>query len=226
MNEHEQAQAALKQVMAELQGLFAAIPQRPLKANRKLEKRHSHNRHLHDVAIIREPLGRNGDAELWIAYTGMREEALRLRATHPELEYFHSVCDPDALNGYVAFPKRRGPKLPTHYQGLVQYIPVHGGITYAVKDSFATVFGFDTAHWKSEDQPRTDPEWIRYQCHVLHHGLRMAEELWPKFRKANRDGKIAIAQTLFEECDPAQSGRVSDRLGFTALINLMCGKVG
>jgi hypothetical protein len=195
-------------------------------ATGKLLPRESRNRSIHDRAFVREPLGLRKDAELWITYNPWREDRLRMLEEHPELVWTIGFCDPDALNGYVAWPKRHGPRLPMKTGGLVQYIPVHGGVTYAVKDSFATVWGFDTMHAGSQDVERTNPDWIRYECALLHHGLQVAEGLWPKFRRERDVQKRAeMAQALLD-IEPAASGGLGDRLGFTALFNLLGGKIG
>ena len=130
--------------------------------------------------------------------------------------------DPGALNGYVAFPKRRAPRIPGDDQNLVQYIPIHGGVTYACKDSYAAVWGFDTMHHQSEAQPRTDQDWIRGQCLILYYGLRLSEKLWPEFRRASDARRLELAQGMFELLP---GGDIRD-LGFTALLNLLIGKVG
>jgi hypothetical protein len=184
----------------------------------------SQNRILRDRALVCEPIGQRG-VELWITYSGMRESALRIRQEHPELQHTIRMLDPDALNGYVAFPKRHAPRLPVNYQGLVQYIPVHGGCTYAVKDSFAAVWGFDTHHLNSEKLPRTNPDWIRYQCLVLYEGLRVAGKLWPKFRREHNDQKRLEMANAVYSIDIAASGSTIDRLGFQALMSLMGGRI-
>ena len=87
-------------------------------------------------------------------------EFLRMRQD-PALENTEAWLDPEALNGYVAFPKRHAPRLPVNYQNLVQYMPIHGGVTYVRKDSYAAVWGFDTMHLDSAALPRTDCDWMR-----------------------------------------------------------------
>jgi hypothetical protein len=137
-------------------------------------------------------------------------------------EFLQALCDPDALNGYVAFPKRSAPQVPAGFGNIVQYIPVHGGINYATKDAFAAVWGFDTLHLNSELQPRTDPDWIRGQCLILYCGLRRAEKLWPEFRRATLKRRAELAQELFG----ILPGTPLRDAGFTALCNLVMGKVG
>jgi hypothetical protein len=183
----------------------------------------SNNRYIRDRALICEPIGRRG-AELWITYSPLREGALQMRE-HPELAAF-TFIDPDALNGYVAFPKRHPPRLPISTGHLVQYIPVHGGVTYATKDAFAAVWGFDTHHAGSEEVPRADPDWVKYQCHILYHGLEVAAKLWPRFRREQNQNKRAeMAQGLFD-IDVAASGSLKDRIGFEALLSLLAGRIG
>src|SRR5215831_15651409 len=65
----------------------------------KLKPALSDNRHIHDQALIREPIGDKG-AELWITYSGSRKEALRMRddpALREMLPYTFELIDPDAL---------------------------------------------------------------------------------------------------------------------------------
>jgi hypothetical protein len=190
----------------------------------RLLPKDSRNRLISDDALAREPIGKHG-AELWITYTPGREEFLRVRRLYPELDSTLKFCDPDALNGYVAFPKRHAPRLPMDIGNIVQYIPVHGGVSYAHKDATAAVWGFDTMHAGSEDVPRTDRDWMRHQCHILHHGLEIAAGLWPEFRRAGQARRIEMAQGLFD-IDPAAEGGLDKRLGFQALVNLMCGRIG
>lgn len=180
----------------------------------------SRNRLIAEQALVREPIPNSRGAEIWIAYSTMRKEALRIKQERLGLKLVDELSD--ALNGYVAFPKRDAPRLPTGDQNLVQYIPVHGGITYVVKDSFAAVWGFDTLHYSSEEQPRADQDWIRGQCLILYYGLRLAAKLWPEFRRASHARRVELAQAMLDILPGTQ---VRD-MGFTALVNLMIGKVG
>jgi hypothetical protein len=182
------------------------------------------NRAIRNAALIREPIGRRG-AEVWITYSPLRASTLALLEHYPEFAAISS-SDPDSLNGYVAFPKRHAPRLPISTGHLVQYIPVHGGVTYATKDSIAAVWGFDTHHAGSENVPRTDPDWVKYQCHILYHGLEVAAKLWPRFRREQNQSKRAeMAQGLFD-IDVAASGSLKDRIGFEALLSLLAGRIG
>jgi hypothetical protein len=234
-DERDELQGALESI-AELKGLMGDFErrqqQRKVEEQRarfnsqgKLKKRPmSRNRLIASGALLREKLGPH--AELWITYCGSRGDALRiagdetLRILLPQTS---ALLDPEALNGYVAFEKRYAPRLPAGYQNLVQYIPVHGGITYAAKDDFAAVWGFDTMHYRSEREPRSDQDWIRASCQILYRGLLLAAKHWKEFHRAGRERRAEIAQELLDLV-PEQEMR--EKLGFTALMNLMAGKIG
>lgn len=193
----------------------------------KLRPTRSGNRQIAEAALVREPVpGDRRGAEFWITYTGMRESWLQMR-DHPilnELPELSRHVEPDALNGYVAFPKRNAPRLPANRTGnIVQYIPVHGGITWARKDSYAAVWGFDTGHYGSEKQPRTDKDWIRAHCWVLYRGLLAAEKLWPEFERASRDRRAEIADELLGLIEEQP---MLEKMGFEAMIGLLFGRIG
>jgi hypothetical protein len=184
--------------------------------------RNSRNAAIRDESIVREPIPEShGAAELWICYTPRRKEFLRLRelTRHDEqlakdLAITRELCDPDALNGYVAFNKRRAPSLPKECP-LVDFVPVHGGVTYTVKDSIAAVWGFDTLHVNSEKLPRTDQVWIKTQCLVLYEHLTLADRYWPEYRRAGRDRRIEILKDVFGPLREAQE------LGMGGMMRMM-----
>jgi hypothetical protein len=184
----------------------------------KYKPRYSQNRHLAEIALVREPIDK-GRAEIWVTYTNMREDALRIKKI-TGLEEMARLTD--ALNGYVAFPKRWKPRLPMTTGGLVKYIPVHGGVRYAHKDSCAAVWGFDTVHAGSEKEPRTDRDWIRANCWILYRGLLLAAQLWPEFRRVDRSRKAQLAERLLALLPEQPMGK---KLGFAAMIGLLAGKV-
>lgn len=188
--------------------------------------RKSRNAAIRDESIVREPIPEShGAAELWICYTPGRKEFLRLRERmrHDEqlakaLAITQELCDPDALNGYVAFNKRRAPSLPKECP-LVDFVPVHGGVTYTVKDAIAAVWGFDTLHVNSEKLPRTDQVWIKTQCLVLYEHLMLCDKYWPEYRRASQKRRLQILRDVFGE------ERGVDELGISGLLGLMGGDV-
>lgn len=138
-------------------------------------------------------------------------------------EYFvvRSPCrSEEALNGYVVFPVR--PVRERGYGGILNYVPVHGGITYAEEDDRGMVYGFDTLHCDSDKKPRTDPRWIKAQCQIMLAGVLKAAEVEAKYlRCISNRGKAKHAQAV-QDVVP-EGGR--EDLGFGAMINLLSGEL-
>lgn len=212
----------LDRLMWQLRGRTEARTRKRRAARRgagKYKPRDSRNRYIAETALVRESIDQ-GRAEIWITYTGLREEWLRLRRL-PEFRD-NKEFEPDALNGYIAWRKRWKPRVPVTTGGLVKYIPVHGGVTWAHKDSYAAVWGFDTMHAASENEPRTDRDWIRGNCWILYRGLILAAQLWPEFQRANRRRKAQLAEQLLALLPEQPMGK---KLGFEAMIGLLAGDV-
>lgn len=140
---------------------------REIQRQRPGAKRRNHAAYLRSLAIEIGELAHG--VEYWIIPNAMSEECGRLRLAEKDgklpvgyCERLKTIMDMEgALNGYVAFNKRHSP-LPVRDRGIgdgiLAYVPVHGGITYINKDQTACVFGFDTAHYNSECYPRTEQE--------------------------------------------------------------------
>lgn len=78
------------------------------------------------------------------------------------------------LNGYVVFPDK--PVKEPGYDGILIYVPVHGGITFCHHGEDGSVYGFDTAHCHSENYPRMDKKWIKSECGIMLKGILLAAE--------------------------------------------------
>jgi hypothetical protein len=102
-----------------------------------------------------------------------------------------------SLNGYVVFPKR--PVVENGYDGIMTYIPVHGGITYATQKKFGMVYGFDTKHSDSNDFPINDKKWIKKECEKMINGILMAEKVEKKYLTAkSNETKRKYAQMVLD----------------------------
>jgi len=215
-----EATAALRRIQERQEARRRAARFRP---DGKLRATESSNRLIAETALVRELIPDGHGAEFWITYTGAREEWLRVR-DNPILVQLTEISkhlDPDALNGYVAYPKRHAPRIPAGTGHLVKYIPVHGGVTWAVKDSYMAVWGFDTMHARSAQQPRADQDWIRANCWVLYRGLMLAEKHWPEFRRASSDRQVEIANELLALIEEQP---LIEKLGFEAMISVLFGR--
>lgn len=120
--------------------------------------------------------------------------------------------------GYVVHPQR--PTIEPKYDGIVAYIPVHGGVTYAHHDAFGSVYGFDTAHCDSEKLPTRDKEWIRGQIDILARGLLIAASIEEEYLKA--DGDNARRAELVQ---PILDLQPEERLSFKVMLNLLTGEL-
>lgn len=121
-------------------------------------------------------------------------------------------------NGYVTFPKR--PVREPGYNGLLNYVPVHGGITYANGNKDGSMeYGFDTAHYKSEEMPRTDVNWIKQQIRQMAKGIIIASDNEAGYlRCISNRGKAKYAQRVADVAP-------EEEIGFGGLINMMSGKL-
>lgn len=93
------------------------------------------------------------------------------------------------LCGYVRFPNR--PLRENGYDGILTYVPVHGGITYAAQDDDGSmVYGFDCSH--SGDAPPIEHEseiGLRYRDPTAH--VWTEDEVRPETERMARG--IALA---------------------------------
>lgn len=70
------------------------------------------------------------------------------------------------LCGYARFPKR--PVREQGYDGILRYVPVHGGLTYASEsDDGSMVYGFDCAH-AGDSPPLEFDKYPQYREHNGH----------------------------------------------------------
>jgi hypothetical protein len=122
------------------------------------------------------------------------------------------------LCGYTAFEKTQIPAAWLGNEGAdaLQYLDVHGGITYADADDDYAIFGFDCAHAGDADR-------VEFSDHVfvltLAKRMRQQMEEYAKrieeWRSADRAGRIRIIEEI--------RGNSSEGLGFGALIDAIGG---
>lgn len=121
-------------------------------------------------------------------------------------------------NGYVLFPKRL--TVEQGYDGILTYVPVHGGITYAEDFAEGMVYGFDTAHSGSEKLPRTSIEWIKGQIAILINGINQAAKIEAKYLTAKKDTTRAKYAQTVQDVDTTGNER-----SFSVNINLLSGQI-
>lgn len=109
----------------------------------------------------------------------------------------------EGYNGYVIFPKR--PVRESNYSGILTFVPVWGGITYAQQHPEGMVYGFDTGHIGQENLPVRDLKWIKKQIEIMARGILKAAEVEKHYlRCISTRGKAKWAQKVLDIC-PDQS---------------------
>jgi len=143
-----------------------------------------------------------------------------------------------ALNGYIHFKTR--PTTEKGYQGILTYVPVHGGITLANSDGRGgIIYGFDTGHCDSEKYPRTDKAWIKRQIGLMLRGILRARtveipylltgylsdflERFAHFRIFHRWVRRVQAHCVQFVWDTDK--KHGNEFNFGMMINMLCGKI-
>lgn len=134
--------------------------------------------------------------------------------------------------GYVRFPKR--PVKEAGYGGIMRYVPVHGGITYAEEDPDGSmVYGFDCNH--ATDQGLLIPGEKRIiwtedlaaaECEKMIVGIVVAAEFEEPYLKAPTQNARAKVLDMYHEELRRLFGHdfeVTDNLG--AMISVLTGNL-
>lgn len=121
-------------------------------------------------------------------------------------------------NGYVIFPQK--PVIEPGYEGILTYVPVHGGITYAEHDELGSIYGFDTAHPRWRNEPTRDKGWTKQQLDIMIRGILRAAALEEEYLKADGDNKRRA-----EIVDQIRDITPGAELNFGEMINLMFGEL-
>lgn len=128
----------------------------------------------------------------------------------------------DHYCGYVWFPKR--PVREQGYNGILTYVPVHGGITYAEIEGKGMKYGFDCAH--SGDWVSYNPsghKWTLEEVVAETEKMSRAIQLIAKYEKRylrniTNKGKAKVIDEYHKELgEPKEAYRVLKNTGFLVL---------
>jgi hypothetical protein len=131
----------------------------------------------------------------------------------------------DHYCGYVWFPKK--PVREQRYEGILTYVPVHGGITYAEIENKGMKYGFDCAHcgdWVSYNP--TGHKWTLEEVIAETEKMAKAIQLISKYEKRylrniTNKGKAKVIDEYHKEF--GESFNVQDNFG--AMLNLLSGSL-
>jgi hypothetical protein len=188
-------------------------------------------------AIDREITNRNGKTDVIAdqAWIGWSKDDLRfflcespvwlefqeMKQKDPALYYrLSSLSRPGRFNGYVRFPKL--PMVAPGLRGILDYIPVHGGLTFFQEwwDGSVT-YGFDTGHLVSMEMKEiiNDVEWMMAETESMGRSIQIASRFERYYLNAGEDNdKKARVLDRMGKFLPVN---VRDNLGI--MLNLLCG---
>jgi hypothetical protein len=128
--------------------------------------------------------------------------------------------------GYCRFEKR--PVIEQGYDGLLTYVPVHGGITYAIEDEDGSmVYGFDCAHaGDKEDSKYSDETWLRLECERMAIAIMATVDFEKDYlhAKSNED-KANIIDAYHEKVSEACDIDFDIQDNFGSMIRAMMGSL-
>lgn len=130
-------------------------------------------------------------------------------------------------NGYVHFvvsPLQR----TSGYEGILTYVPVHGGITYGGRnDDGSATYGFDCAHGGDEKNPDWhDIERVKAETERMGECIRIAASYEEPYERAwGNEEKAAVLDEFHSACNLWGEAEfdLSDNLG--AMIHLLGGEL-
>jgi len=125
---------------------------------------------------------------------------------------------PDYYCGYCKFPKR--PVKQKGYRGILTYVPVHGGITYAE----GSEYGFDCNHVDDENNPDLqDIAWLKHECERMAYGIKKAAKYEKWYNKAKDSMEKALVLTKFHNSLVKNDIKFELTNNFGAMIELCFG---
>lgn len=125
--------------------------------------------------------------------------------------------------GYAKFTER--PTKETGYDGILTYVPIHGGITYAQSDEDGFEYGFDCAHAGDETCTELrDIEWLTQECERMALAIQVAAKHETEYLFADtNERKAEIIQEYLDELFDEHGIYLNLVDNFRAMINVLCG---
>ena len=133
---------------------------------------------------------------------------------------FHHYC------GYCVFPKR--PMIEQGYKGLLTYVPIHGGITYAEETKEGRmVYGFDCGHAGDEADSRCSDElWLTHEIETMALAILIAAKYEKAYLLAeDNEAKAAVIQAFLDKTVDVLERDLAPTDNFGVMINLLCGRL-
>lgn len=128
--------------------------------------------------------------------------------------------------GYCVFLKR--PVIEQGYKGLLTYVPVHGGITFARETKEGKmVYGFDCGHAGDETDPRCwDELWLTHEVETMALAILIAAKYEKAYLLAeDNEAKAAVIQAFIDKTTDILEWDLDVTDNFGAMMNVMFGRL-
>lgn len=131
----------------------------------------------------------------------------------------------EMFTGYCRFASK--PVLEDHYRGMLTYVPVHGGITYACHQAGVSTYGYDTNHSGDEGNPiLRNTEWLEHQAWVMATGIRVASRYEPEYlRVAAPTCRAALVDRYHREMAKRVGAEFLMFNNLGAMLNVLSGRL-
>ncbi len=138
---------------------------------------------------------------------------------------YHLVKSTSYYCGYVRFPRK--PVREEGCGGLLIWVPVHGGLTYAAKKGPEMVYGFDCGHLDDEYDPKCrDRKWLRNECMKMGRAIKLARWLEPLYLLfGSRRWRAYVIELYLWVLHKKYGNELDVRDNFGAMIKLLGGKL-
>jgi hypothetical protein len=128
--------------------------------------------------------------------------------------------------GYVRFASR--PLIEQDYDGIAEYVPVHGGITWASDaGEDGMVYGFDCGHaGDDKDEKTRNMQWLMQECRNMAVGIFLAAQYEKRYLHAKTNKEKALVLDQYH-ADLDENYHISFDLtdNFGAMINMLGGSL-
>ena len=124
------------------------------------------------------------------------------------------------LCGYVALRKEQIPEewWGNYYADALQYLNIHGGITYCEVEGNYVVFGFDCAHLDDDKLPALqNPEFVMKLTEQMEQQLLEYAKRIKEWRQSDRKRRIEIIDEI------RNTAEIKMDLGFGAILDMLVG---
>lgn len=127
-------------------------------------------------------------------------------------------------NGYVVYPVK--PCQEEHYHGIIRYVPVHGGITWAQQEKRGFSYGFDTAHGDDDKNPRwKNLEEMTKETQLMADAIDLAVEVEPMYLSCDSEEEKASVIQLYHDVLARKGIKFELTDNFGAMISVLCGSL-